>query len=253
MIDDRQGLYTPEGAELSLVLAGPVVRTAAFTLDLLIRIAIYILVAIISAFIGGIGNGVILISMFLLEWFYPVLFEVFRDGQTPGKKSMGIAVTHSDGTPITINGSLIRNLLRNADMFPGCYLAGFIAMLCNQRFQRLGDLAADTVVVYVNKPELTPVEVNVVAETPDWTVSLADQRTLVSFLERGVKLSQARRQELAVLAYQEASPERAEVLALAHARHLLGGRTNNAANDEKKVAQNATQPIDPLRSQEGNA
>lgn len=244
MIDDRQGLYTPEGAELSLVLAGPVVRTAAFTLDLLIRLAIYILVAIVLSFIGSIGTGLVLISMFLLEWFYPVFFEVFRDGQTPGKKSMGIAVTHSDGTPITINGSLIRNLLRNADMFPACYLAGFITMLCNRRFQRLGDLAADTVVVYVNKPELAPVEVNVVAEMPDWAVSLADQRTLVSFLERGIKLSQARRQELAALAYQDVAPERAERLALAHARYLLGGGTPQAEDNDIAT---------PLRSEEGNA
>lgn len=222
IIDERQGLITPEGAELNLTLAGVIPRTAAFMIDLLIRIVVYSGAGMLFAFLGSVGGGLMLILMFLLEWFYPVVFEVFRDGQTPGKKALGIAVTHADGTPVTVNGSLLRNLLRSADIFPFCYLAGYLTMLSNPRFQRLGDLAADTVVIHVDKPQIRQVRVNVPPQAPDWPVSLDDQRTLVAFLERGEALSQPRRQELAVLAYPESTPEQAERRALAHGRYLLG-------------------------------
>ncbi len=224
MIDERQGLFTPEGVELTLTLAGPVPRSVAFLLDLLIRVGVYVVAAMLfGIFLSSIAGGVLLITVFLLEWFYPVLFEILNNGQTPGKSAMKIAVTHTDGTPVTLNGSLIRNLLRTADMFPACYLAGFICMLCNRRFQRLGDMAADTVVIHTSHDSLRPVKVNVTPQLPDWPVTLDDQRTLVSFLQRGEKLSQPRRQELASLAYPEITPAQAELRALAHARHLLGG------------------------------
>lgn len=224
MIDERLGLFTPEGAELTLTLAGPLPRAVAFLLDLLIRAGIYLIAAIaLSILTPSIAGGVLLILIFGLEWFYPVVFELFKNGQTPGKSALKIAVTHSDGTPVTVNGSILRNLLRTADMFPACYLAGFLCMLSNQRFQRLGDLAADTVVIHVAPQEMHNVKVQVTALLPDWPVTLDDQRALVSFLQRGEKLSQARRQELAKLAYPELTPAQAEIRALGHARHLLGG------------------------------
>ncbi|MDF1780999.1 MAG: RDD family protein [Alcanivoracaceae bacterium] len=223
MIDERQNLLTPEGAELNLTLAGPVPRSAAFIIDMAIRCVVYAIVGILMIFFSTIGQGVMLILMFVLEWFYPVVYEVFRQGQTPGKRMMGLAVAHADGTPITLNGSLLRNLLRTADFFPFMYLAGFISMLSNARFQRLGDLVADSVVVHVEKPDLETVKATAPPRVPDWSVTLDDQRTLIAFLERGVKLSQPRRQELALLAYEELSPEMAEMHALGNARYLRGG------------------------------
>src|SRR5690606_41766368 len=157
MIDERLGLVTPEGAELNLSLAGPVPRTAAFLIDLLIRGVVYVIAAIVMLFLGSIGNGVMLILMFLLEWFYPVFFEVFRHGQTPGKKALGLPVTHADGTPVTVNGSLLRNLLRSAYIFLGCYLAGYLTMQCNRRLQLRGDLATYHDVTQCNKHELQSV------------------------------------------------------------------------------------------------
>ncbi len=73
--------------------------------------------------------GLLLILAFVLEWFYPTLFEAFRHGQTPGKKAMGIVVVHANGSPLSFNGSLIRNLLRTADAFPLFYLLGFVCTL----------------------------------------------------------------------------------------------------------------------------
>ena len=190
----------------------------------MIRAGVYLAASIVfGLLLGSVSGGLMLITVFLLEWFYPVLFEVLNNGRTPGKSAMKLAVTHSDGTPVTLNGSLIRNLLRTADMFPAFYLAGFICMLSNPRFQRLGDLAADTVVIHVSHDELNKANVNVKPQLPDWPVSLEDQRTLVAFLQRGEKLSQPRRQELASLAYPELTPEKAETRALSHANHLIGG------------------------------
>lgn len=222
MIDDRQPLRTPEGATLSLVPAGPLPRAAAFFIDLMIRAPVYLLALVVSLFSGGFGTGLMLIVVFLLEWFYPVVFEVLRFGQTPGKKRLGLAVTHRDGTPVTLNGSLIRNLVRQADFFPMLYLTGFITMLCNRRFQRLGDLAGNTLVVYVgHERPVHPVPSHASA-APDWPATLDDQQTLLALAERRDSLSPARRQELAAFGWPELTPAEAEQRALAVARFLRG-------------------------------
>lgn len=222
MIDDRQTLRTAEGATLSLVPAGILPRACAFLIDLLIRAPVYIVAMIVMATRSGNTTGLMLILLFLLEWFYPVLFEVLRHGQTPGKRLLGIAVTHIDGAPVTLNGSLLRNLIRQADFFPMFYLTGFIAMLCNQRFQRLGDMAANTMVVHVGSSR-PPQQISVTQSTaPDWPVTLDDQQTLLALLERQDTLSGPRRQELCALGWPELSSAQAEQRALATARHLRG-------------------------------
>ena len=148
MIDDQHHITTPEGVPLVLDLAGPLPRALAYFTDLLIRAVIYLAAAFVFGMIGGAGTGLLLILVFVLEWFYPVWFEVMRNGQTPGKKAFGMAVVHEDGTPVDIQASLVRNLLRTVDLFPLLYLTGFITMLLDSRFRRLGDLAAGTLVVY---------------------------------------------------------------------------------------------------------
>jgi hypothetical protein len=103
---------------------------------------------IVSLFLGGMGTGVFLIAYFVLEWWYPVFFEVYRNGQTWGKKAYKIKVVNDDLTPVGFGPSLIRNLLRSADFFPLLYCVGILSMVSTPRFQRLGDLAAGTVVIY---------------------------------------------------------------------------------------------------------
>lgn len=222
MIDDQIELTTPEGVSIQLAPAGPVPRFLAYMIDLLIRVVIYVVAGIILAFVPSVGGGLILILMFLLEWFYPVLFEQISNGQTPGKKAMGLVVVHSNGAPVTFNGSFIRNLLRTADFLPAFFTAGLLTMLCNRRFQRLGDLAADTMVVHRQRAALPSVRVAVQELAPDWPADRDDQRVLVSFLERGQSLTRARRQELARIAWPEHTPEQAESHALGTARHMVG-------------------------------
>ena len=147
LLDTRQSLETPEGALLPLTPAGFGVRTLAQLLDILIRYGIVTVLFILLSLLGKMGTGIALILAFLLEWFYPVYFEVSRQGRTPGKKWMGIRVVNDDGTPITFGPSLLRNLLRFIDFLPMLYLTGIIACLCNRQFKRLGDLAAGGVAV----------------------------------------------------------------------------------------------------------
>lgn len=147
-LDTISLVEAPEGIDLQAEVAGVVPRALAFTIDFFIRWVIFIIVLTISSVTGKAGIGLLLITFFILEWWYPVLFEVFRNGQTPGKKAFGIKVVKDDLTPISFGPSLTRNLLRTADFLPTFYVFGIISAVCTTKFQRLGDLAAGTLVIY---------------------------------------------------------------------------------------------------------
>ncbi|MCW8945057.1 MAG: RDD family protein, partial [Sedimenticola sp.] len=148
------------------------------------------------SFMGGLGMGVTLIFFFLIEWFYPVFFEL-KQGATPGKKAMGLEVIHDDGTPIGWSASLIRNLLRTADFLPFLYATGLISILLNNNFKRLGDLAAGSLVVYRDKVTVRPELPDVKPQQPPSAISSDEGRTLLAFAERSPVLSSDRRVELA--------------------------------------------------------
>ncbi len=198
MLDTLRYYETPEGIDLQLRLAGVPVRAAAWTIDVLIRGVLYLVIlTAIGVFAGDARGGLILISIFLIEWFYPVAFELFADGATPGKKQFGLHVVHDNGTPVTWSGSLIRNLLRVVDFLPMFYALGMISMLLNRDFKRLGDLVAATVVIYRDTPlayseipDLEPRPLPVV-------LSLDEQRAILDFAERRDTLSSQRSAELA--------------------------------------------------------
>ncbi|NKB38683.1 MAG: RDD family protein [Gammaproteobacteria bacterium] len=195
MLDTIRAFETPEGIELQLHVAGPVSRAAAWLVDSLIRACIYIAFTIIFSLLGKMGWGIILLVYFIVEWFYPVLFEVLK-GTTPGKKLFNLWVCHDNGTPIGWQASMVRNLLRVADFLPFLYVLGLISMLINRDFKRLGDIAAGTLVVYrdegernYNLPEQKPLP------SPQ-ALRLVEQRAILEFAERGEKLSYERRIEL---------------------------------------------------------
>lgn len=201
MLDTEIHVDTPEGVHLRLVAAGPMVRLLAFGADLLVKAALFLAASLVAQWaLGDIGQGFMLITTFVLLWVYPVVFEVFRHGRTPGKAAFGIKVIHRDGTPIDWGSSVIRNLLRVADFLPALYVAGFLSMLFSRGFERLGDHAAGTLVVYEESrkptkwsPQIEPVPLPV-------RLSLAEQRALIRFAHRSRDLSAERRAELALLA-----------------------------------------------------
>ena len=147
MIDTRCAVETPEGVELEYSPAGPAPRTMAWFADAVLRGLLYLAVAPFLGFLGRMGIGLILIFMFLLEWFYPVAFEVLNRGQTPGKKMMNLRVLRTDGAPVGWTHASIRSLLAFADFLPFGFVTGLTAIFLSRKAQRLGDLAAGTVVV----------------------------------------------------------------------------------------------------------
>ncbi|WP_163340381.1 RDD family protein [Desulfopila sp. IMCC35008] len=189
---------SPEGVELSLSPAGPLSRGLAWLIDFGLRVALYIIIGICLSWAGGIGSGLTLIGVFLIEWFYPVLFEI-RSGSTPGKKAIGLQVVHDDGTPVTWSSSLLRNLIRSVDLLPFFNMVGLITMIFNNRFKRLGDLAAGTVVIYRQNQYRESIIPSSPPLPPPIPLKLWQQRLILDFCERSESLSKERSAELATL------------------------------------------------------
>lgn len=195
-LNNRNSVETPEGIEFTASVVGPLPRTLAYCIDFSWRLLIYLTLAIAMMFAGDVGLGFFLVTAFLLEWFYPVFFEVFKNGQTPGKKSMGIQVVNDDLTPISWANSVIRNLLRAVDYFPIFYLFGLVTMILNRKFQRLGDLAAGTLVVYCNKDRAIKLDDSILSVAPETPLTLEERQAISNFVTRSEILSKARQQEL---------------------------------------------------------
>ena len=199
MLDTYREIETPEGVELHLRTAGSVPRALAFSVDFSVRVLIYILLSIVLAFAGRMGKGIFLIAFFLLEWFYPVLFEMYWQGETPGKRMFGLRVLNDNGTPVGWGASLVRNLLRAVDFLPAFYCFGLVSMLISRDFKRLGDLAAGTVVVYHERAARVAPIPDFPAVAPPLGLSVAEQRALITFAERSPRLTEVRAEELADL------------------------------------------------------
>ena len=224
LLDTRLLVETPEGIDLILRPAGLMPRALAFGIDLLIRGAILLAAFVLLGLLGQFGAGLGTILYFLVNWWYPVLFEVLYQGRTPGKKAMGLHVVHDDGTPVGWAASLTRNLLRAVDMLPFAYCLGAISCLSHSQFKRLGDLAAGTLVVYRDEEPKQPQPPEAEAERAPFPLSLAEQRAVLDFAERRTSLSTARRTELAAILAEplDSLPEHAEARLNGIARGLLG-------------------------------
>jgi uncharacterized RDD family membrane protein YckC len=209
--------------ELSLSPAGPIIRGLAWLIDFAIRLVCYLLLAMILAWLGGLGSGLILIGLFLVEWFYPVVFEV-HNGMTPGKKILGIKVVNDDGTPVTWTPALLRNLIRPIDLLPLFNITGFITMLVSSHFKRLGDLAAGTLVIYV-KDETKTFDIPRYPSSPSpIPLKLPEQRLILDFCERAANLSDERRRELALLLRTLTGRKQPENHLLAYGNWFLRGK-----------------------------
>lgn len=199
MLDTLRPVTTPELIELDLHPAGFLPRALAWLIDMAIRLGIVMVLNIPLSMLGRFGSGLGLLLYFLLEWFYPVFFEVLGDGATPGKRALDLKVLNDDGTPVGWGPSLTRNLLRAADFLPFAYGVGIVSMLLHREFRRLGDIVAGTVVVYRDALGGLPAIANATPLAPDATLDRATQRALLTFAERANSLTPARQEELADL------------------------------------------------------
>jgi len=204
-LDTLQQVELAEGMEIRLRIAGPMLRAAAYGIDLLIRFAVVAVAAICLGIAGiAMGNlvtaGLWMLLWFLMDWFYPVLFEVSRRGATPGKRAMGLRVVQETGSPITWGQAIIRNFMRAVDSAPFfMYGFGMVSCLASKRFQRLGDLAAGTVVIYQRIPApprmMAPPPINAIPVPLKLTAD--EVRALGLFRERAGLWSDGRRAEIA--------------------------------------------------------
>ncbi|MBA2752563.1 MAG: RDD family protein [Actinobacteria bacterium] len=228
--EDRISIATPEGIDLDLTLAGLGSRFMAALIDGLIQVAVFIALAVLAGFLssgaegidafdGGLGAGIalalILVAMFLIFFGYPIAFEVWASGRTPGKRWTGLRVVRVGGAPVSFLPSAVRNLVRLVDFLPTAYGIGIVALLANSRNQRLGDIAAGTIVVRERKAThpIAPVTQSGQAGTasasapepllPNWqywdvsSVSAEDLGTVRRFLERRPFLTPEARSRLA--------------------------------------------------------
>lgn len=205
MIGTGLKVESPEGVSFTYELASLSDRGKAYGIDLLIRAAVVLVLGLVFALLLGpalfAGAGVWLVLYFLVQWGYYVLFETLWDGQSPGKRLFDLRVVKAAGHPIGFLDSVLRNLLRAADELPLTYSVGAIALFVTRRFQRLGDLAAGTVVVHEHKGWYEGRYPQSVPALPDAARRIAlsnrERQLLEEFAQRKDRLHPDRREQLA--------------------------------------------------------
>jgi uncharacterized RDD family membrane protein YckC len=154
---DKLTIETPEQISLEFALAGAGSRFLALAIDTLIQIGGFAVLGLLAMLASVLqvdwqslswALAVLVVLAFTLYYGYYAAFEALWNGQTPGKRAIRLRVITTSGRPITVYEALLRNLLRIVDQLPGIYTVGLLAIFLTERHQRLGDLAADTVVVH---------------------------------------------------------------------------------------------------------
>ncbi len=211
--EDRISVATPEGVTLEATLAGVGSRFVAGLLDQLLRTAMLLALVLLLAIVADQGDAsgdlvlaVVLVVLFLVQFAYDVLFETLAGGRTPGKRWTGLRVVKAGGAPVGFVASSLRNLLRIIDALPGFYLVGMLTVFFTHNNQRLGDLAAGTVVVRErHRSTVLPAPMAATARPSDAepelgdvsAVSAEEVATVRRFLDRRATLAPEARDRLA--------------------------------------------------------
>jgi uncharacterized RDD family membrane protein YckC len=203
--EDSRTIATPEGVELALPLAGVGSRFMALLLDSILQALIVAAAGVLGFVLLGDVAATIVLSFGLLFAYlvYDVAFEVRGGGRTPGKRAVGLRVVRDGGGPVGLRASLIRNVFR---LFEAAllYAPAIVSILVTRSNQRLGDLAAGTLVIREPKAERTPFTAppaRVPAESyASWDatgVNEAELAAVRAFLQRREELRPAARRTLA--------------------------------------------------------
>lgn len=239
LLDTTATIETPERVRFQHRLAGPGPRAAAWLIDasiqLIVLSAVGATLTLVFSLTGlhGVGVGLWLVVLFVVEWFYGVFFETLLAGRTPGKLVLSLRTVRLDGSPGQFPDFLLRNLLRVADFLPIGFGLGVLCMVLDTRMRRLGDLVAGTVVIIEERtrvlgevridPPVSEAERQALPARVDLT--RAEQDVIEALLRRRRSLSDARAEELAWLLGPQLSeatgieaPSWERVLTLAYAR-----------------------------------
>ncbi|MCP4690970.1 MAG: RDD family protein [Desulfobacterales bacterium] len=144
-------ITTPEGVTFSLLLAGPVTRFLAWLLDLVCIMALSFLLSLLLSIAAIISQDVAsaaqALIFFIISTGYGIALEWAWRGQTLGKRVFRMRVMDVRGLNLQFSQIVIRNLLRCVDSLPFFYMVGGLACLASRHARRLGDIAANTIVV----------------------------------------------------------------------------------------------------------
>jgi len=211
---DKLTIDTPEQTSLEYPIAGLGSRFLAILADTAIQVVLSFFVLIVGSIVWTSLSGfwkvgaqwtvaIIFILLFLLYSGYFALFEIFWNGQTPGKRFAQVRVIKDDGRPIGAYEAIVRNALRLVDSLPTLYGVGLLSIFLSKQSKRLGDFVAGTVVVH----EKTLVDVRPYAETKiDETlppidaskVTLEEVQLIETFLNRRDNLEPSVRTTMAM-------------------------------------------------------
>ena len=207
-IDTNASFATPEHIAFTFRVAGPMIRFFAWIIDLILRIIVLGLFALSFMWLDfEVGIGLWLVLFFVVDWLLGGFIEWRWEGFTPGKRLCHIRVIGIDGLPAGAGACFLRNVLRFADSFPS-FATGIISMVVSGRFQRLGDLAAGTLVVYdesVGAARLIKLSdkkiIDAAANLPAEIQSVVDGntlRTIVSYVAHRERFHVSRKNEMAM-------------------------------------------------------
>lgn len=204
-MNDHLSIDTPENIILNAEIAGFGTRCIAAIIDYLILLTVIILVSVLYLQSIPVGSrnesgsfAVLALIQFVIITFYHLILELLWNGQTIGKRLVGARVVQANGLPLTASGAIIRNLVRLFDFLPVFYGIGLITMFASRQTQRLGDLAARTIVIreqrqitlqnlkethdinyhFINKTMAMPYYIQVAHLSSD------DRRMVIDFLHR---------------------------------------------------------------------
>jgi uncharacterized RDD family membrane protein YckC len=209
---------TPESISFSYELAGLGSRFLALLVDLTIQVVVFVAIFAGLAYAGGktatgragapvhdtfvesLAIALVVAIVFIVAFGYFIAFEALWNGQTPGKKLLGLRVVLDGGYPIDFGASLIRNLIRVGEQLVGFYALSAVSALLSHENKRLGDLAAGTIVVRearLSVPSNLREHYDATVYSSTTYLTGEERALLARFLERRDALSSERRAEFA--------------------------------------------------------
>jgi uncharacterized RDD family membrane protein YckC len=216
-VDRTLEVRTPESIAFSYDLAGLGSRFLALIVDQAIQILVLVAIfgsiflalsresalhapPVADKFAVSLAVALIVVIVFVVLFGYFIVFEALWNGQTPGKKLLGLRVVRDGGYPIDTGASLIRNLIRVGEQLIGYYILAAISALLSPENKRLGDFAAGTIVVRDARLSVprAPEERGYEPAYAATRYLDGEERALIKqFLERRYALGSDRRKELA--------------------------------------------------------
>ncbi len=202
-------VVTPEHVEIVLTPAGLGSRFLALSIDTVVTFGLPLLAVrlIAPALSRGATIALLVTAEFFFTFVYHVYFESMRQGRSPGKRALKLRVVDSRGLPVTPAQSLVRNAVRALDALPALYGLGAAAALVDRSGRRLGDIAAQTLVIEehsateyvgaaISERRFNSLRTPRILRLIRHRIGLEDRELLLELCLRAEKLDATRRYEL---------------------------------------------------------